>query len=75
DVLTWVRPTAGPIGFPRLLLETDADRLCADVAAEADVLLLPGSVYDEPRHLRIGFGRANMPQALDRLDAYLDRAL
>ncbi|MGZ4387664.1 MAG: aminotransferase class I/II-fold pyridoxal phosphate-dependent enzyme, partial [Gaiellaceae bacterium] len=75
DVLTWVRPTAGPIGFPRLLLETDADRLCADVAAEADVLLLPGSVYDEPRHLRIGFGRVNMPEALDRLDAYLDRAL
>ena len=35
------------------------------------VLLLPGAVYDEPQHLRIGFGRANMPEALERLERYL----
>ena len=35
------------------------------------VLLLPGSVYDEPGHVRIGFGRANMPEALDILEKNL----
>ena len=46
---------------------------CARVAAEVEVLLLPGSVYDEPEHVRVGFGRANMPEALERLDAFLER--
>jgi aspartate/methionine/tyrosine aminotransferase len=39
----------------------------------AGVLLLPGSVYDHPgNHFRIGFGRKNMPQALERLETYLE---
>jgi aspartate/methionine/tyrosine aminotransferase len=73
DRFAWVRPQAGPIGFPRLLSEPDADGFCARVAEQADVLLLPGSVYDQPQHMRVGFGRANMPEALARLDALLDR--
>jgi aspartate/methionine/tyrosine aminotransferase len=72
NVLNWVRPQAGPIGFPRLEGEPRADGFCALVARQADVLLLPGSVYDQPRHLRVGFGRANMPEALARLDALLE---
>ena len=35
------------------------------------MLLLPGSVYGEPRHLRVGFGRAELPRALERLETYL----
>ena len=37
----------------------------------AGVLLLPGTVYEQPQHVRFGFGRANLPQALERLDRYL----
>jgi hypothetical protein len=33
--------------------------------------LLPGVVYDQPRHVRIGFGRANMPTALSRFEDFL----
>jgi hypothetical protein len=36
------------------------------------VLLLPGDVYDEPGHVRLGYGRLNMPEALQRLDAWLE---
>ena len=63
----WIRPTAGPIGFPRVGGTGDVDRLCAALAG-AGVLLLPGSVYDEPRHVRVGFGRSDMPQALELLE-------
>ena len=45
-------------------------RYCARLA-EIGVLLLPGSVYDQPDHVRIGFGRANMPDALKLLEANL----
>ena len=35
------------------------------------MLLLPGAVYDEPGHVRIGFGRATMPEALARLEEWI----
>jgi aspartate/methionine/tyrosine aminotransferase len=66
----WVRPTASSIGFPRLATIGNVDELCARLAHEG-VLLLPGSVYDEPAHVRIGFGRANMPEALGVLEEQL----
>jgi aspartate/methionine/tyrosine aminotransferase len=66
----WVRPTASPIGFPRVRGISDVARYCARLAG-IGVLLLPGSVYDQPEHVRIGFGRANMPDALSLLEASL----
>ncbi len=72
DVLSWVRPTAGPIGFPRLHGVDDATAFCEQLVAAEGVLLLPGAVYDEPGHVRVGFGRAAMPEALERLERYID---
>jgi aspartate/methionine/tyrosine aminotransferase len=71
DLFDWVRPRAGPIGFPRVAGEFDVQAWCEDTASTAGVLLLPGAVYEQPRHVRFGFGRANLPQALARLDAHL----
>ncbi|HUA69629.1 MAG TPA: aminotransferase class I/II-fold pyridoxal phosphate-dependent enzyme [Solirubrobacteraceae bacterium] len=70
DTFEWVRPTASPIGFPRVNGVADMDELCARLA-DLGVLLLPGSVYDQPSHVRIGFGRENMPDALRLLEACL----
>ncbi len=71
--LAWVRPTASPIGFPRLNGIPDSLEFCETVVRETGVLLLPGTVYDQPRHLRLGFGRANLPEALSRLEAYFNK--
>lgn len=73
DSFQWVRPTASPIGFPRVTGLGDVDALCARLA-RAGVLLLPGSVYDVPDNVRVGFGRANLPQALDLLETTLTAA-
>jgi aspartate/methionine/tyrosine aminotransferase len=70
EQFSWVRPKGGPIGFPRLDGLGDADRLCEQVAA-AGALLLPGSVYDVPDHVRVGFGRANFAEALSVFDEFL----
>lgn len=71
NTFQWQKPDAGPIAFPRLLGE-DVDDFCARLVREAGVLLLPGSLYDHPHnHFRIGFGRVNMPQALEQLESYL----
>jgi aspartate/methionine/tyrosine aminotransferase len=71
DTFEWVPPTAGPIGFPRVSGVADVYGWCESIAERAGVLLLPGSVYREPEHVRFGFGRANLPQALARLDEHL----
>ena len=67
ETFEWVRPTASPIGFPRVKGVADVDEMCARLA-DLGVLLLPGSVYDEPGHVRVGFGRANLPEALILLE-------
>jgi aspartate/methionine/tyrosine aminotransferase len=71
DVVEWVKPNASPIGFVRFKPERDVFTFCEDVVRDSGVMLLPGSVYDQPRHIRFGYGRKNMPEALARLEAYL----
>jgi aspartate/methionine/tyrosine aminotransferase len=71
STFSWVRPTASPIGFPRVEGVGDVAAFCERLVAETGVLLLPGSVYDEPDHVRVGYGRVNMPEALARLEDWL----
>jgi len=71
-LVSWTRPTASPIGFPRLHGVEDATGFCEQLVAETGVLLLPGRVYDEPGHVRVGFGRATMPEALGLLERWIE---
>jgi len=71
DLFEWVKPDASPIGFARYKPQRDVLSFCQDVVNNAGVLLLPGTVYDEPRHIRFGYGRKNMPEALAQFSAYL----
>ena len=71
ELFEWVRPDAGPIGFARVAGVADVTAWCEEIAAAAGVLLLPGAVYEHPRHARLGFGRAELALALERLDAHL----
>jgi aspartate/methionine/tyrosine aminotransferase len=68
----WKKPNASPIGFVHFKPQGDVLEFCENVVRDVGVLLLPGSVYDQPRHIRFGFGRKNMPESLAQLGAYLD---
>ena len=73
DRLSWVRPRGGSIGFPRLVDAVPVDRFAAELVETSGVLLLPGSQFGHGgNHFRIGFGRQNLPEALGRLEAFLD---
>jgi aspartate/methionine/tyrosine aminotransferase len=71
DLFEWIMPNASTIGFARFKGAGDATQFCDNVVRDAGVMLLPGNVYDEPGHIRFGYGRRNMPEALEQLDAYL----
>jgi aspartate/methionine/tyrosine aminotransferase len=63
------------VGFPRLTVPgVGLDDVAADLVETEGVLLLPGSRFGHPGdHFRIGFGRADLPVALERFAAYADR--
>ncbi len=74
---SWVRPRAGSIGFPRLTAGgVSIDDFAAELVEAEGVLLLPGSRFGYPgNHFRVGFGRTDLPVALERLESFADRRL
>ena len=70
--MDWIRPQAGSIAFPNLTKNSSSERFCTHLIDKAGVLLLPSSAFMYgDNHFRIGFGRKNMPEALNSLDNYL----
>lgn len=72
DRFEWVKPKASTIAFPRLKCNVDTLDFCQKVVKEANIMLLPSTVYDfDSSHFRLGFGRENMPEALEKFREYL----
>lgn len=73
DFARWTAPEGGSIAFPCLSGGADAESLAERLVKDCGVLLLPGSLYSYDRsYFRLGFGRANLPEALGRLEEWLD---
>lgn len=71
SIFEWYEPKAGPIAFPCYLGES-VSQFCSELVEKAGVLLLPGTLYAEEYDcFRIGFGRKNMADCLQQLEAYL----
>ena len=70
-VFRWAKPAGGSVGLARLLTEPASvfsDRL----VREKSLLLLPSTLFDfGDEHVRFGLGRADFPEALDELRAWL----
>ncbi|HTX74524.1 MAG TPA: hypothetical protein VMC79_16960, partial [Rectinemataceae bacterium] len=73
--LEWNEPEGGSIAFPRFTGgDADAEALGLRLLADTGVLILPGAHYGyDAAHFRLGFGRANMPEALELFGAWLER--
>jgi aspartate/methionine/tyrosine aminotransferase len=65
------------VAFPRLTVPgVSIDDWAAGLVESEGVLLLPGSQFGfAGNHFRLGFGRTDLPVALDRLESYADRTL
>lgn len=69
----WTVPRAASIIFPALNIDKSIDDFCADLLKKKGVLLLSASVFNySHQNVRIGFGRKNFPEALQKLDEYLE---
>ena len=71
ELFSWHRPKAGSIAFPTLLRGL-VDEFCDDLIKKAGVLLLPGTLYGPGfNSFRIGFGRRNLSDSLEKFEAYI----
>ncbi len=70
--LNWVRPESGTVAFLKLLLPISIDEFTEQLVAKTGVLIMPASIYDFPGNFfRIGFGRSNMFEVLNRFEQFL----
>ena len=68
----WVRPQGGCVGFVKYKGRESIEDFAKRLIETKGVLLIPASIYDvSSNHFRIGFGRQNMPEALDKLREFL----
>jgi aspartate/methionine/tyrosine aminotransferase len=72
DRFTWIRPQAGSIAFPRWTAATPVEQFCQALLDQQNVMIVPGSIFDYPgNHFRLGLGRQNFAEALQRVSDYL----
>lgn len=71
ELFHFTAPRGGLTAFPGLR-SGEADTFCRAALENAGILLLPGRLYGEDwvDRFRIGFGRADFPENLDRLAAF-----
>lgn len=74
--LSWIAPQAGLIGLGRLPKGIDSDAFAKRLLAEPYLtFLLPGSVYGQPQHIRLGVGggaSVNLDEGLSRVSRALE---
>ena len=72
DRFVWIKPHAGSIAFPRWVGGTSVEQFCQGVLEQQGVMIVPGSIFEFPgNHFRLGLGRVNFAQALERVSDYL----
>jgi aspartate/methionine/tyrosine aminotransferase len=79
DTFAWIRPRASSTGFPRLVpggpAGSSAEAFAGRLVEATGVLLLPSIAFGSgDSHFRIGLGRTDVPEAIAKVDAFLDGA-
>ena len=72
EYVSLVRPQGGVCVFMRLHNVDDVEDFCRQFAHEYSVLLVPGTSFRDPNHVRLGFGcsTAELTEGLSRLSAH-----
>ena len=77
DVVEWVPPQGAVTAFVRFPGITDVDAFCQRLASAYGVLLVPGSCFHHPDHIRLGFGgpTSELEEGLARLSRALQERM
>lgn len=73
EFVDWVRPQGGVTAFPRFQDIPDTTAFCDRLVNSYGILLVPGSCFHHPNHIRLGFGGSTtkLQEGLSRLSKVL----
>lgn len=72
DSFVWRAPRAGSVAYVEWKGQRSVDSFCQAVLDSKGVMIVPGSMFDDDRpFFRIGLGRRNLTEALQRVREYL----
>lgn len=74
EFVDWQAPGGGVCGLLRLPQDREDHSFCTDLLEKFGVLLVPGSCFDSPGHVRLGFGgkTSDLITGLDRLSEFVE---
>lgn len=75
EFVSLVRPQGGVSVFMRMHNVADSEDFCQELLDKYSVLLVPGTSFGNPNHVRLGFGCStrDLTEALSRLSEHLHR--
>lgn len=75
DLLSWIPPSEGCVAFPWLKGDINSETFCKALLEKEGVLLVPGTCFELPDHLRIGFGfeTETLIRGLEAMENFLRR--
>jgi len=73
DLITWIPPRAGSVGFMRHHLDISAKKICEDLIKNESTFMVPGDCFEMPSYIRIGYGNnwKILEEGLSRFSRYL----
>ena len=72
ELFNWTAPKGGSTAFPSLKQSVNVEEFCIDLVNQKGVLLLPSTYFDYgQQNFRIGLGRKNLSECIEKLEEYL----
>jgi aspartate/methionine/tyrosine aminotransferase len=73
DFIDYYKPNSGSTAFVKLKINIPTIEFSENLVKETGIMLLPSETFEYGnKYVRIGFGRENMPLALDQLEIYIN---
>ncbi|HWA33629.1 MAG TPA: aminotransferase class I/II-fold pyridoxal phosphate-dependent enzyme [Cyclobacteriaceae bacterium] len=75
DMIEFRKPVAGSTSFIKLHVKESALNYCERMVKQSGIMLLPSEMFEYgSTHARIGLGRENMPEVLERWGEYIKKS-
>jgi aspartate/methionine/tyrosine aminotransferase len=73
DFFDFIKPNSGSTAFIKLTAKEPALQFAERLVKDTGIMLLPSETFEYGEsHARIGFGRENMPQILEKFEVYIN---
>jgi aspartate/methionine/tyrosine aminotransferase len=73
DIFSWIGPKAGSVAFPKMRGDVAVEQFAQGLLEKKNVLMISAKMFDFPgNHFRVGLGRKDFPQGMQRMEEYLD---